>query len=76
MPIVSVEHESGVGELAARLLLIGQCDDLDAQELPVIEELLVGARKSYGVATSVAPDANRPDATQPDERDGSDPTGR
>ena len=38
--VVPVEHEAGVGELAARLLLAGQPDDLDTQVLPAVEQLL------------------------------------
>lgn len=40
VPVVPVEHEAGVGELGARLLLAGQPDDLDGQVLPVVEQLL------------------------------------
>lgn len=40
VPVVPVEEEAGVGELAARLLLAGQPDDLDTQALPAVEQLL------------------------------------
>jgi hypothetical protein len=40
VPVVPVEHEAGVGELAARLLLAGQPEDLDMQALPAVEQLL------------------------------------
>jgi hypothetical protein len=43
VPIVPIEHEAGVGELAARLLLAAQPDDLDTQVLPAVEQLLFAA---------------------------------
>ena len=40
VPVVPVEHEAGVGELAARLLLAGQPDELEAAQLRAVEQLL------------------------------------
>jgi hypothetical protein len=43
VPIVPVEHEAGVGELAARLLLASQADELEPQALPAVKRLLFAA---------------------------------
>ncbi|MCA9072172.1 MAG: VWA domain-containing protein [Planctomycetaceae bacterium] len=40
VPIIPVEHESGVGELTARLLLAGQSSHLDTEALSTVEQLL------------------------------------
>lgn len=40
VPVVRVEHETGVGELAARLLLASQPEELDGNVLPAVERLL------------------------------------
>ncbi len=42
VPVVPVEHEASVGELASRLLLAGQPEEFDAGALPVVTRLLLG----------------------------------
>ena len=42
MPVVPVENETGVGELAARLLVVEQSHQLEADELRTVERLLFG----------------------------------
>lgn len=40
IPLLPIEHEAGVGELAARLLLVGESDQLEANTLRAVEQLL------------------------------------